>query len=43
MGEGRSFFKTLTGKPIGKRLLGTLCVHKKAILDMILKEINVNL
>ena len=35
--EGRSAFKILTGKPIGKRPLGRLSVDGRTILKWILK------
>ena len=38
MEEGRSAFKSLTGKPTGKRPLGRLGVNGRAILEWISKK-----
>jgi hypothetical protein len=38
MGGDRSHFKVLTGKPIGKRPLGSLGVHGRTMLEWNLME-----
>ena len=42
MEEGRSAFKMLTGKPIGKRLLGGPRRRWEDNLRMVLKEVGIN-
>jgi hypothetical protein len=42
MGEGRSAFKILTGKPTGKRLLGRPRHRWKDNIRMDLEEIGIN-